>query len=74
MFVIYVVIQKQEKMAVHSKKQVHIGVKAQIKAQIGVFIFDEALIIVSAKYSNYNNVFLAKNAAKLPECTKSNIF
>ena len=49
-------------MPMYSKKQ------AQVKA----LIFDEALIEVSTEYSNYNNVFSAKNAAKLPKNNRMN--
>ena len=49
-------------MPVHAKKQ----------AQVGVLIFNEALTEVSVEYSNYSNVFLAENAAELPENTGIN--
>ena len=61
-FVMHVAIQKREKMPVHSKKQ----------AQIGVLLFDKALIEVLAEYSDYNNVFSAENAVEFPENTKIN--
>ena len=54
---IYTAIQKQEKMPIYSKKQ----------AQVGALLFDEALTEISAEYSNYSNVFSAKNIAKLLE-------
>ena len=41
----------------HSKKQ----------AQIGALLFDKALTEVLAEYSDYSDVFLAENAAKLPD-------
>ena len=63
-FVVYVAIQKQEKMLVHSKKQ----------AQIGALLFDKVFIAGPAKYSNYSNVFLVENAAELPENTGINEF
>ena len=44
-------------MLVHSKKQV----------QIRALLFNKAFIEVLVEYSDFNNVFLAKNAAKLPE-------
>ena len=53
---VYVVIRKQEDMLVHSKRQ----------AQIGILLLDKAFIKVPAEYSDYNNVFLAENAAELP--------
>ena len=46
----------------HSKKQ----------AQVGALLFDKAPIEVLAEYSNYNNVFSAENAAKLPKNTRIN--
>ena len=49
-------------MPVHSKKQ----------AQIGALLFDEAPTEILAKYSDYSNVFLAENAAKLLENTGMN--
>ena len=61
-FVGYMVIQEQEKMLVHSKKQ----------AQIRVLLFDKALIEVLVEYSDYSNVFLAKNAVELPENIRIN--
>ena len=50
-------IQKQKKMPMHSKKQ----------AQVRVLLFDKALIKVPVEYSDYNNVFLAKNIVELLE-------
>ena len=46
-FVIYVAIQEQEGMLVHSKKQ----------AQVRALIFDKASNEVQVEYSNYSNVF-----------------
>ena len=46
----------------HSKKQ------AQIKA----LLFDKAFTKVLAEYSDYNNVFSAKNITKIPENTGIN--
>ena len=51
-------------MPVYSKK------KAQIKAQVGVLLFNEALIKVLAEYFDYNNIFSARYAVELPENTK----
>ena len=65
-FVMYVVLQKREKMPVYFKKQF------QIKAQVGVLLFNKALIEVSIEYFDYNNIFSAENAAKLPENTGIN--
>lgn len=61
-FVVHVAIQEQEKMPVHLEKQ----------AQIGALLFDEALTVVSAEYSNDSNVFSAENEAELPEHTRIN--
>ena len=55
-------IQKREKMPVHSEKQ----------TKVGALLFDKAPIEVPAEYSDYSNVFSAKNVAKLPEYTKMN--
>ena len=44
----------------HSKKQ----------SQVGVLLFDKAFSEILVKYSDYNNVFSAKNAAKFQENTK----
>ena len=49
-------------MPVHFEKQ----------AQIGVLLFDKASTEVLAEYSNYNNVFLAENAAEFLENTGIN--
>ena len=69
-FVIHVAIQKQEKMLIHFKKQAQI--KAQNEAQIGVLLFDKVFTEVLVKYSNYSNIFLVENIAKLPENTRIN--
>ena len=61
-FVRHVVIRKQEEMPVYLEKQ----------AQIGALLFDEALTEVPVEYSNYSDVFLAENAAELPENTGIN--
>ena len=42
------------------------------QAQIGALLFDKALTEVSAKYSNYSNVFSAENAVELIENTRIN--
>ena len=57
-------------MPIHSQRQAQI--KAQSGAQVGALEFDKAFIEVPAEYSDYNNIFLAKNAAELPENTKIN--
>ena len=62
MFMIYVAIQKQEKMLVYFKKQ----------AQVGALPFDKAFTKILAEYSNYSKVFSMKNIAELLENTKMN--
>ena len=49
-------------MLVHFKKQ----------AQVGALLFDKTLTEVLVEYSDYNKVFLAENAAELPEHTGMN--
>ena len=49
-------------MLVHSEKQ----------AQVRALLFDRASTEVPTEYSDYSNVFLAENAAKLPENTGIN--
>ena len=49
-------------MPMYSKKQ----------AQVRVLLFDKASTKVLAEYSNYNNIFLTKNAVKLLENTGIN--
>ena len=56
MLMIYMAIQKREKMLMHSKKQ----------AQIRALLFDQVSTKILAEYSDYSNVFLAENATKLP--------
>ena len=65
-FVLYVDIWEREEMAMDLMR------KAQIEAQVGVLIFDEAPTVVSAEYSDCNNIFLPKNTAKLSEHTGIN--
>ena len=48
-------------MLMYSKKQ----------AQVGALLFNEAIIEILAEYSDYNNIFLAENIAKLPKIPKS---
>ena len=61
-FVVYVAIREREEMPVHSKGQ----------AQVGALLFNKALTEVPAKYSDYNNIFSAENAAELLENTGIN--
>ena len=65
-FVIYVAIWEQKEIAMDP------GRKAQNKAQVGAILFDEAPTEVPAEYSDYSNVFLAKNAAEFPENIEMN--
>ena len=62
----HVAIQERKEMPMHSERQV------QIKAQVRSLLFNKAFTEISAKYSNYSNVFSAENAAKLPENTGMN--
>ena len=59
---VHVAIWKREEMPVHSKKQAHIG----------ALLFNKAPTEVPAEYSDYSNVFSAKNVAELPENTRMN--
>ena len=61
-FVVHVAILEQEKMPVYFERQ----------DQVGALLFDEALTKVLAEYSDYINIFSAKNAAELPENTGIN--
>ena len=69
-FVIHVAIREREEMVVDSGKKAQI--EAQSKAQVEALLFNEALTKVLVEYSNYSNVFLAENAAELPENTGMN--
>ena len=61
-FVVHIAIQKEEKIPVHSKKQ----------TQVGVLLFDKAPTEIPAEYSDYSNIFSAKNVAKFPKNTGIN--
>ena len=65
-FMMHVAIREREKILVHSERQ------TQIEAQVRALLFNKALTMVSAEYSNYSNVFSAKYAAKLLENTGIN--
>ena len=62
------------------KAQIKARIEAQIKTQskvqsgiqVGALLFDEALTEVPAEYFDYNNIFLAENAAELLKNTKIN--
>ena len=78
----YVAIQEWEEMAMDPNKKAQIkaqsgaqsGVQSrgQSRAQVGALIFNEALTEIPAKYSDYSDIFLAKNITILPENTKMN--
>ena len=61
-FVIYIAIWKQEKMLVYFEKQ----------AQIRALQFDKTSTEVPVEYSDYSNIFLVENIAKLPEKIRIN--
>lgn len=63
-------IQEQKEMAINSIRKAQI--KVQTQAQVEVLLLDEALIAVLIKYSNYSNIFLAENIAKLLKYTRIN--
>ena len=65
-FVIHMVIREREKMLMYSKRQ------TQIKAQVGVPLFNKAPNEVPAEYSNYSNVFSVQYAVELLENTEMN--
>ena len=57
-------------MAMNSDRKAQI--KAQSEAQVRALLFDEVPTEVPAEYSDHNDVFLAENAAELPENTGMN--
>ena len=61
-FIVYMAIREQEEMPVHMERQ----------AQVAALLFDEAPNEVPVEYSDYSDVFLAENAAELPENTGMN--
>ena len=67
-FVVHMAIRERERIPVHAKTQAQI----QDEAQVGALLFDEAFTEVPVEYSDYSNVFLAENAAELPENTEIN--
>ena len=75
-FVLHVAIRKREEMAMDPVRKAQIeaqsGAKIQDRTQVGAPLFDEAPIKVLAEYTNYSDVFSAKNAAELPENTGMN--
>ena len=61
-FAVHVAIWKQKKILVHSKKH----------AQVGAVLFDKAPTKISAKYSNYNDIFSIENVAEFLKNTRIN--
>ena len=61
-FVVHIAIRKRKEMPMYSKRQ----------AQVEALLFNKASTNVPAEYSNYSNIFSAKNAAELPENTGMN--
>ena len=61
-FVMHMAIWEKEKMPVDSEKQ----------AQVRALLFNKAFIKVPAEYSDYYDIFLVENVAKLPENTGMN--
>ena len=61
-FVVHVAFREREGMPVHSERQ----------AQVGALLFNKAPTEVPAEYSNYSDVFSAKNTTELPENTRIN--
>ena len=69
-FIMHVTIREQEEMAMDPDRKTRIGVQSGV--QVGALLFDEAPTEVPAEYSDYSDVFLAENAAELPENTGMN--
>ena len=69
-FVVHMAIRERKEMVVNPGKKAQI--EAQSGAQVGALLFDEAPTEVSAEYSDYSDIFLAENAAELPENTGTN--
>ena len=63
---VYVAIREREGMPVYFEKQ------AQIEAQVGALLFNEAPTEVPVEYSDDSDVFLAEHATELPENTGMN--
>ena len=74
-FIVHMAIQERKEMAMDPDKKTQIeaqsgvqsGAHIQKKAQVGALFFDKAHTEVPAEYSDYSNVYLAENAAELPE-------
>ena len=69
-FVVHVVIQEREEMAMDPDRKAQIRIQSRV--QVGALIFDQAPIEVPAEYSDYSDVFSAENVAELPKNTKVN--
>ena len=59
-------IQERKEMLVNFKKQ------TQIKAQVGVLLFNKAPTEISMQYSDYSNVFLTEYTTELLKNTGMN--
>lgn len=57
MFIVYVAIQKQDKIPIYPERQP----KTEIITQVITLLFDEAPTMILAKYSDYNNIFSREN-------------
>ena len=83
-FVMHVTIREREEMAMDPGRKAQIetqieaqsraqsGAQTKDKAQVRAILFDKASTEVLAEYYDYNDVFLAENAAELPENTRMN--
>ena len=69
-FVVHVAIQEHKEMIIDLARKAQIN--AQSGAKVGTLIFDKAPTEVPAKYSDYSDIFSAKNAAGLLKHTKMN--
>lgn len=56
------------------KTQIETWGKTKGETQVQALLFDKALIVVLAEYSNYGNVFLIENTIKLSKHIKINIY
>ena len=65
-FVIYIGIQKEEKVIIDLAKKALIKTY-KTQAQVEALLFNKALIAILKEYFNYNNVFSMKNITKLLE-------
>ena len=65
-------MDSDRKAQIEAQSKAQSGAQTQNKAQVGALLFDKAPTEIPAEYSNYSNVFLAENAAKLPENTGIN--